>query len=406
MAGWSTTAPSGVTWSGWVDSGVIKPNYYQYYAATRIARGAQNTIYVHVRLCATCYDYDHRGITITLRGQVSIGNTSSYKNSSEYSASLGYYPGGWTVVKDIYYTATAAPGTKAYARAYCSAGGYTSACTLTAPAYTTTYAIRYYGNGDDAGSTANQTKTYGTAVTIYGCSWGKTGYAFSHWNTKADGSGTSYVTHASYSTNAALTLYAIWVPNTYAVNYDANGGEGVTEGQTKIYGEALALRECGFTKEGHGFARWNTKADGTGTSYAAGGSYTANAVVTLYAIWEPDTYAVRYDPNGGEGSVAAQVKTWGRTLLLSAGGFTRKSWDFLGWNTEADGSGTSYAAGGSYTENAPAVLYAQWRKRNIPVYVNDGGVIRQAEKAYVNAGGVVREAVVYVNADGIVYAVE
>ena len=104
--------------------------------------------------------------------------------------------------------------------------------------------------------------------------------------------------------------------------------------------------------------------------------------------------------------MAAQVKTWGRTLVLSAGGFTRKSWDFLGWNTEADGSGTSYAAGGSYTQNAPVVLYAQWRKRNIPVYVNDGGVIRQAGKAYVNVGGVVREAVVYVNADGVVYAVE
>ena len=111
-----------------------------------------------------------------------------------------------------------------------------------------------------------------------------------------------------------------------------------------------------------------------------------------------------YDPNGGVGSVAAQVKTWGRTLVLSAGGFTRKSWDFLGWNTEADGSGTSYAAGGSYTANAAVTLYAQWLRLNIPVFVKDGGAVHQADKAYINVGGVIKECEVYVNVDGTVYA--
>ena len=407
MAGWSTTAPSGVSWSDWVNSGVVKPNYYMYYVATRIARGAENTIHVHVRLCATCYDYDHRGITITLKGQVSVGNTSSFVNSSEYSASLAYYPGGWTTVKDLYYTATAAAGKKAYARAYCSAGGYTDTCALTAPGYTTKYAVSYNANGnkDTGGSTEAQSKTYGTALTLRANGFTRTGYAFSKWNTKADGSGTSYAAGGSYTANAPVTLYAIWVPNTYAVTYNANGGSGSTAAQTKTYGVALTLRQNAFTRAGHTFSKWNTKADGSGTSYAAGGSYTANAAVTLYAIWTADTYPVTYNGNGAEsGATASQTKIWGKTLALSECGFVRKGYAFTGWNTAPDGTGTAYAPGASYTANAAVTLYAQWLRLNIPVFVKDGGAVHQADKAYINVSGVIKECEVYVNVDGTVYA--
>ena len=52
-----------------------------------------------------------------------------------------------------------------------------------------------------------------------------TGYTFTGWNTKADGTGTSYSAGANYSTNANATLYAEWRINTWAVTYNGNGSK-------------------------------------------------------------------------------------------------------------------------------------------------------------------------------------
>jgi len=409
MASWSTTAPSlpsGSSWSSWVDSdaSVHVNNYYNYRVSSRIARGANNTIYVMVHLQVYGWSYGARYpyVTVPLKAQVSVGNTSSYSSSGTYECAGDY--GEWTDCKTLYYTGTAAAGAKVYVRGAWSSH-YTGVTTYTAPGYVTTYTITYRGNGDEGGSSATQRKTYGVAATLYGCGWQKTGYAFSHWNTAADGSGTSYAAGGSYTGNAALTLYAIWVPNTYAVTYDANGGSGSTEEQSKIYGEALTLRENAFTREGHTFSHWNTAADGSGTSYAEGGSYTGNAALALYAIWTPDTYAVTYDGSGADsGATAPQVKTWGRTLVLSECGFVRKGYAFTGWNTAPDGTGTAYAPGAGYTLNAALTLYAQWLRLNIPVFVNDSGIVHQADKAYINAGGVIKECEVFINVGGTVYA--
>ncbi len=83
----------------------------------------------------------------------------------------------------------------------------------------------------------------------------------------------------------------------YDVIYNGNGNTGgSTSNQVKIGGINLSLRSNDFTKTAYRFKEWNTKADGTGTKYAAGASYSTNADLTLYAIWEPDTtyYTVKH----------------------------------------------------------------------------------------------------------------
>lgn len=208
-----------------------------------------------------------------------------------------------------------------------------------------------------------------------------------------------------YAANLASKSGTISVDaRTYSVTYNGNGNTGgSTASQTKNYNETLTLRPNGFTRTGYHFTSWNTAADGSGTSYSASGSYTANAAVTLYAQWAIDTYAVTYNGNGATGgSTASQNKTYGTALTLQTNGFTRTNYTFLYWNTAADGTGTTYAAGESYTANAALTLYAIWKKNNIPVFVNDGGTIRQIEKAYVNVGGVIKEATVYVNVNGTI----
>lgn len=72
----------------------------------------------------------------------------------------------------------------------------------------------------------------------------------------------------------------------FTVTYDANGGTGEPSAQVKKQGTDLTLRSDVPTRNGYVFISWNTKADGTGTSYAPGGTYIRNADVTLYAQWQ------------------------------------------------------------------------------------------------------------------------
>lgn len=115
------------------------------------------------------------------------------------------------------------------------------------------------------------------------------------------------------------------------------------------------------------------------------------------------TYAVTYNGNGADGgSTSNQTKTYNTSLTLRSNGFTRTGYTFTGWNTKANGTGTSYAAGASYTANAAVTLYAQWVRANIPVYVNVSGTIHQVEKAYANVGGEIKECTVYANVGGTI----
>jgi uncharacterized repeat protein (TIGR02543 family) len=149
-------------------------------------------------------------------------------------------------------------------------------------------------------------------------------------------------------------------PNTYTVTYSANSGTGAPAAQTKTHDVALTLSTATPTRTGYTFDRWNTAANGSGTYYSAGSSYTANATVTLYAQWTANTYTVTYSANSGTGGPTTQTKTHDVALTLSTAVPTRTDYTFAGWNTVAAGTGTAYAAGASYTANAAVTLYAQW----------------------------------------------
>lgn len=83
---------------------------------------------------------------------------------------------------------------------------------------------------------------------------------------------------------------------TYAITYNANGGSGTTEAQSKVKDVDILLQACGFTRTDYHFLYWNTAADGSGTSYQAGATYSTNAPLNLYAIWEAD-YVAPYFTN-------------------------------------------------------------------------------------------------------------
>lgn len=160
------------------------------------------------------------------------------------------------------------------------------------------------------------------------------------------------------STMTAKADYTIPALASYPVEYDANGGTGAPSKDTKYYGKTLTLKSTIPTRSGYAFQGWATSASGS-VAYNPGDKYTANAKVTLYAVWKKNTFTVKYDANGGVlGSVKEQTKTYGTALELK-GTATRTGYTFKGWATSASGS-VAYASGANYTKDADVKLYAVW----------------------------------------------
>ena len=118
--------------------------------------------------------------------------------SSSTPSRTGYIFKGW---------ATSSGGSVAY-----SAGAnYTanSGATLYAVWQAVTYTVSYNANGG-SGAPGNQTKTYGVNLTLSSTKPTRTNYNFKGWGTSANSTTVSYAPGATYSTNGAITLYAVW----------------------------------------------------------------------------------------------------------------------------------------------------------------------------------------------------
>ena len=157
--------------------------------------------------------------------------------------------------------------------------------------------------------------------------------------------------------------FTVTVPawTSYKITYNANGGSGAPSSQTKWKDQTLTLSSTKPTRTGYSFLGWSTSSSATSATYTAGGSYTANATATLYAVWKANTYTVKFNANGGTGAPGNQTKTYGKTLTLSSTKPTRTNYNFLGWSTSSTATSATYTAGGSYTANAAATLYAVWQ---------------------------------------------
>lgn len=146
---------------------------------------------------------------------------------------------------------------------------------------------------------------------------------------------------------------------TYTISYNANGGSGAPSSQTKFHGTAITLSNSTPSRSGYIFQGWATSSSGS-VQYQPGDSYTANASVTLYAVWSTTGYTVSYNANGGSGAPGNQTKQHGVTLTLSSVIPTRSNYTFKGWGTSAASTTVAYSPGGSYTKNASITLYAIW----------------------------------------------
>ena len=99
----------------------------------------------------------------------------------------------------------------------------------------------------------------------------------------------------------------------------------------------------------------------------AGTTMSSSVNVTIPA----KRYDISFNANGGSNPPASQKKVHGTALTLTTGIPTRAGYDFVSWNTAADGSGTSYASGATFSTDAITTLYAQWHLSYVPPKVEN-----------------------------------
>ena len=171
----------------------------------------------------------------------------------------------------------------------------------------------------------------------------------------------------------------------FTVSFDANGGTGKMEDQNFYSNTPQELRANTFTLNGKYLSHWSTMADGDGYDYADKENVTNLGNVTLYAQWH-DSYTIHFDKNGGTGTMEDQ-QTMALDQVLNANTFTRTDYFFVGWNTEADGSGTSYADGGTVRVQDNLTLYAQWTPSVLTLTKNTGDVLLVNGHILTGTGG-------------------
>ena len=156
----------------------------------------------------------------------------------------------------------------------------------------------------------------------------------------------------------------------YTVAFNANGGTGSMANLSFAAGATKALTINTVTRTGYIFVGWATSASATTSTYDDGQSVkdlttTSGATVTLYAVWQANTYTVKFNKNGGTGTMANETFTYGVAKALTANAFQRVNYKFVGWATSASATTATYSNKQSVsnltaTPDGTVNLYAVW----------------------------------------------
>lgn len=243
------------------------------------------------------------------------------------------------------------------------------------------YTIKYNANGG-SGTMNSQSATYDQNVTLNSNKFTKTGYTFLGWSEDSSATTPTYtdrqtVKNLSATNGATVNLYAVWQKNavsTYLIRFNANGGSGTMANMTCEVGKGYYLTKNAFTKSGFTFKGWATISGSstvryTDQEYISDLTTTNGAAITLYAVWESNTknYTIRFNSNGGYGSMSDMTCTVGSTYQLTRNAFYKNGYSFVGWNTYSGATSVKYSDGEfvtdlSTTNGSVVNLYAVWKE--------------------------------------------
>ncbi len=220
-----------------------------------------------------------------------------------------------------------------------------------------TYTLTYTANANGSiTGTSPQTVNYntsGSAVTAVPSA----GYSFTQWS---DGSTANPRTDANVVAN--LSVSASFALNSYSLTYTANANgsiSGITPQTVGSGNNGTAVTALPNT--GYHFTQWS---DASTANPRTDSNVTANLSVS--ASFAINTYTLTYDGNGNTGG-SAPVDASGPynynstvTVLDNTGSLIKTGYALSGWNTAANGSGTDYSAGSTFSISANTTLYAKW----------------------------------------------
>ena len=252
--------------------------------------------------------------------------------------------------------------------------------------------VNYYANGYNGSAAENpppsSVRSYtGQSVDVRlvvevasGDTMSNPGYIFVGWATSNNtptitynpGDTISNSWAADYRGNSITNLYAVWTnQNVITYNPDDNSIEKSAIYQVKQSGQSATLKGATFTRTGYTQTGWATTAGGPKV-YDLGGTYSSNNPLSLYPVWQANTYTITYVANEGTGTMADQTVTYDSTFTPSACSFTREGYSFSSWNESQDGKGIRWKVQEYTVDRAENItLYAIWKGNEYTVYYDD-----------------------------------
>ena len=239
-----------------------------------------------------------------------------------------------------------------------------------------TYTVSYNMNGG-SGSIASQTKSYGKDLTLSSTKPTRTGYTFIGWNTNASVTTAQYQPGGKYTANSGATLYAIWKINpptekpvisnlnkTYNVGKDLTFSWNTIDRASSYWvnvwynpgGESTKIVDSSVTTTSYTLKNLTPGKYGIIIGAINGSGKTSSE---LYNFYVP--YTIKYNVNGGTGTISPTYKLFDEECILSSTEPTRPGYTFVGWNTNKNATTAKYQPGGKYTANSSATLYAIWK---------------------------------------------
>ena len=214
----------------------------------------------------------------------------------------------------------------------------------------------------------------------------RTGFEFVGWSTQATGSkqysNSESVVNLSSQNGSKITLYAVWKEEEYTITFNANGGTIQEDTKKVVYSSTQNndVSALNPTKTGYIFSGWYTSTSGGIQVYGSNGKCNVNANgywtsskqwiytdnITLYAQWTAITYQIIFNGNGNTSGIMTNMECkYGAIYSLSANGFKKDGYEFIGWATSANGEvvyQNQQEISNLSTINGTEInLYAKWK---------------------------------------------
>jgi LPXTG-motif cell wall-anchored protein/uncharacterized repeat protein (TIGR02543 family)/uncharacterized repeat protein (TIGR01451 family) len=265
------------------------------------------------------------------------------------------------------------------------AGGMILAAEWEANKYTVTF-----NANDGIGTMADQAFVYDQEQPLTANTFTRKNYDFVGWATTKAGdvkfTDQEVVKNLTDDEDGSQTLYAVWKLQERVISFDVNGGDVSTQPKDirRGIGEEVDLdKVTAPTREGYAFDYWYEKEDAA-KGAVSGTIPMPDKNTVLIAAWKANQYTVKFDANGGEGTMSDQKFTYDAEQTLMENAFKRTNNDFVGWALAKEDVVVHYdkdSVKNLTTKNGETItLYAIWEKKPILPVLKANNIVLTTEQ--------------------------